>query len=263
MFRVYCLQQWFNLSDPGAEEALYDSDALRRFVGIELGDDVIPDETTILRFRRMLEKHRLTEVVFAEIRTHLAERGLVVEAGTIVDATIIAAPSSTKNAAKARDPEMRQTRKGNQWHFGMKVHFGTDRHGVVHSVTTTDAAQADINQLPQLVHGAEQELFGDQAYWSEPDRRAAQAAGLRYRVNRRPTKAHPLTKQWKGINRARSRVRAFGEHVLLVVKHLWDFRKVRYRGLAKNTVRVFALFGLANLYRMRYELLPRGTPCLR
>src|SRR6267142_1750797 len=155
MLRIYFLQQWFNLSDPQAEDALYDSESMRRFAGIELGTDVVPDETTILRFRHLLEQHHLTEAIFAAVKDLLAEKRLLLQSGTIVDATIIAAPSSTKNAAHARDPEMKQTRKGNIWHFGMKLHIGTDVHGLVHSVTTTDAATGDISQLPELLHGDE------------------------------------------------------------------------------------------------------------
>lgn len=263
MLRIYFLQQWFNLSDPQAEDAIYDSESMRRFAGVELGDDVIPDETTILRFRHLLEQHQLTEVIFAEIRGLLEEKRLLLKAGTIVDATIIAAPSSTKNATATRDPEMKQTRKGKQWHFGMKLHVGTDTRGLVHTVRATDAAVADITQLPALLHGAEQVLYGDQAYWKEDHRQQWQAEGGMYRVNRRGTTTHPLTDHQKAINRARSRHRARGEHAFHVVKQLWGFVKVRYRGLAKNTARAFALFGLANLYRVRLRLLPRGfTPCL-
>lgn len=261
MLRIYFLQQWYDLSDPAAEDALYDSESMRRFVGLELGDDAIPDESTILHFRHLLEAHHVTEAMFALVRGLLESRGLLLKSGTVVDATIIAAPSSTKNASDTRDPEMKQARKGKNWHFGMKVHTGTDRRGIVHSLTTTHAAEADINQLPQLLHGEERELYGDQAYWAEGDRQAAAAAGIRYRVNRRPTKQHPLTDRWKRINRARSRVRARGEHAYHVVKHLWGFTKVRYRGLAKNTVRVFAAFALANLYLMRKRLRPVGATC--
>lgn len=193
MLRIYFLQQWFNLSDPQAEDAIYDSESMRRFAGVELGDDVIPDETTILRFRHLLEQHQLTAAIFAEIGSLLAEKRLLLKAGTIVDATIIAAPSSTKNAAQARDPEMHQTRKGKQWHFGMKLHVGTDLRGVVHHLTATDAKAADITQLPDLLHGEEDDLYGDQAYWKEDDRALWQLAGGRYRVNRRGTKHHPLT----------------------------------------------------------------------
>ncbi|MGH7702906.1 MAG: IS5 family transposase, partial [Gemmatimonadales bacterium] len=191
MLRIYFVQQWFNLSDPQAEDTLYDSESVRRFVGVELSDDVVPDETTILRFRHLLERHHLTEAIFAEIRDLLTEKQLLLKAGTIVDASIIAAPSSTKNAAERRDPEMRQTRKGKQWHFGMKLHIGTDPRGVVHSLTATDAAAADITQLPALLHGQEQVLYGDQAYWCEEHRAHWVASGGRYRVNRRGTKQRP------------------------------------------------------------------------
>ncbi len=187
MLRIYFMQQWFDLSDPGAEDAIYDSESMRRFAGVELGEDRVPDETTILRFRHLLERHELTKAIFEEIGSLLQERGLLLKQGTIVDATIIHAPSSTKNRAKSRDPEMRQTKKGNTWYFGMKVHVGTDKRGVVHSLVTTHAAEADINQLPDLMHGEEQELFGDKAYWCEGDRQAYADAGVRYRVTRRGT----------------------------------------------------------------------------
>lgn len=261
MLRVYFMQNWFNLSDPQAEDSLYDIESMRRFAGIELAEDDIPDESTILRFRHLLERHQLTEAIFAEIRALLEERRLLLKSGTIVDATIIAAPPSTKNAEKARDPEMRQGKKGKDWHFGMKAHVGTDRRGIVHSLTTTHAGAADITQMPQLLHGAEREVFGDQAYWKEADRQAAKAAGIRYRVNRRGTKQRPLTEYQKRINRCRSRSRARGEHAFHVVKRLWGFNKVRYRGLAKNTARLFTAFALANLYLLRRRLLP-GEWCL-
>jgi IS5 family transposase len=263
MLRIYFLQHWYDLSDPAAEDALYDSESMRRFVGVELGEDAIPDETTILHFRHLLERHRLTEQMFDLVRRLLEQRGLLLKSGTVVDATILHAPSSTKNATDTRDPEMKQGRKGKTWYFGMKVHTGSDRRGIVHSVATTHAGEADITQLPYLLHGEETELFGDQAYWAEADRRAAEAAGIRYRVNRRPTKNHPLSARWKAINRARSRIRARGEHAYHVVKHLWGFTKVRYRGLAKNTARVFAAFALANLYLLRKRLRPAGATCLR
>lgn len=263
MLRIYFLQQWFTLSDPAAEEALYDSEAMRRFVGVELGDDAFPDETTILHFRHLLERHSLTAQLFATVRGLLSARGLLLTAGTIVDATILHAPSSTKNATKARDPEMKQTRKGNQWYFGMKAHVGTDPRGVVHSLVTTDAAQADVTQLPHLLHGAERVLYGDKGYWKQEDRRLCEAAGIRYRVNRRGTEAHPATTPyWKRVNRARSRIRARGEHAFGVVKHLWHYTKVRYRGLAKNTSHLFTLFALANLYLLRYRLGARRATCL-
>lgn len=259
MLRVHFLQHWFNLSDPAMEEALYDSESMRRFVRLELSEDAIPDETTILRFRHLLEQHRLPERIFALVNALLEQAGLVMKSGTIVDATIVSAPSSTKNATGQRDPEMKSTQKNGQWYFGMKVHVGTDPQGLVHSLTTTDAAQHDVTQLPQLLHGEERVLYGDQAYWSQQDRIAAEAAGVRYRVNRRRDRHRPLSARWQKINRARARVRARGEHAFGVVKHLWGFTKVRYRGLAKNTMRAFTAFALANLYLVRHRLRPSGA----
>jgi transposase, IS5 family len=260
MLRIYFLQQWFNLSDPQAEDAIYDSESMRRFARVELGDDVVPDETTILRFRHLLEAHHLTAAMFEAINGLLTEKRLLLKAGTIVDATIIAAPSSTKNVTQTRDPEMKQTRKGNAWHFGMKLHIGTDLRGRVHSVTATHAATADITQLPALVHGAERALYGDQAYWKAADRAAYEARGVRYRVNRRAASPRqPLSARWREINRTRSRTRARGEHPFHVVKRLWGFTKVRYRGLAKNLARAFIAFGLANLYAVRRHLLPAAV----
>ena len=257
MLRVYFMQQWFNLSDPQAEDALYDIEPMRRFAGIELAEDTVPDETTILRFRHLLEKHQLTEAIFAEVRALLEERKLLLKSGTIVDATIISAPSSTKNATKSRDPEMHQGKKNKKhWEFGMKVHIGASKQGLVPSVVTGPANEADIIKLDGLLHGAEQELYGDQAYWSEDHRQHCKHAGIGYRVNRRPASRHrPLTEYQRRINRARSRCRARGEHAFHVVKRLWGFAKVRYRGLAKNTARTLAIFALANLYRVRYRLL--------
>ena len=177
MLRIYFLQQWFNLSDPQAEDAIYDSESMRRFARVELGDDVVPDETTILRFRHLLEQHELTGAIFDAIGGLLEARGLLLRSGTIVDATIIAAPSSTKNATATRDPEMKQTRKGRNWHFGMKLHIGADQRGIVHTVRATDAAVADVTQLPELLHGEEREVFGDQAYWKEDDREFLEVVG--------------------------------------------------------------------------------------
>ena len=261
MLRIYFLQQWFNLSDPQAEDAIYDSESMRRFARVELSEDVVPDETTILRFRHLLEQHELTGRIFDAVRDLLTEKRLLLKAGTIVDATVIAAPSSTKNASKTRDPEMKQARKGNTWHFGMKLHIGTDRKGRVHSVLATHAAAGDITQMPNLLHGEERAVYGDQAYWKEGDRKAFEARGVRYRVNRRPRHEAPLSERWRAINRARSRTRARGEHPFLIVKRLWGFAKVRYRGLAKNLARAQTMFALANLYMVRHRLIPAGTQC--
>ena len=255
MLRVYFLQQWFDLSDPQAEDMLYDSESMRYFARVELGEDTVPDESTILRFRHLLEQHQLTVQIFEAVRALLTEQRLLLKAGTIVDATIIAAPSSTKNATKTRDPAMKQTRKGQQWYFGMKVHVGTDTRGVVHSLTTTDAAQADITQLPHLLTGDESDLYGDKAYYKQDHKAQWQAGGGRYRVN----KSGKRTKRTDAHSAARSRVRARVEHVFHVVKRLWGFTKVRYCGLMKNTARALTVFALANLYLVRKRLAPHGT----
>jgi transposase, IS5 family len=260
MLRIYFMQNWFNLSDPQAEDSLYDMESMRRFAGIELAEDDVPDESTILRFRHLLEEHRLTERIFAEIRTLLEEKRLLLKSGTIVDATIIAAPPSTKNAEGKRDPEMHQTKKGKDWHFGMKAHVGTDRCGIVHSLSTTAANVHDSTQMAKLLHGQEREVFGDQAYWNESHRQSARDAGIRYRINRRASRK-PLSEHHRRINRLRSRARARCEHVFHVVKRLWGFNKVRYRGLAKNTARLFTAFALANLYLLRRRLLPPQWTC--
>ena len=260
MLRIHFLQHWFNLSDPAAEDSLYDSESMRRFAGIELAEDTVPDETTILRFRHLLEQHRLTERIFAEVRGLLEQKRLLLKSGTIVDATIIAAPPSTKNADGKRDPEMHQTKKGKDWHFGMKAHIGTDRRGIVHSLSTTAANVHDGNQMHKLLHGDEREVFGDQAYWNQSHRQSALAQGIRYRINRRGSRNKPLTDYQRLINRCRSAARARVEHAFHVVKHLWGFTKVRYRGLAKNTVRLYTAFALANLYLLRRRLIsPQGT----
>jgi IS5 family transposase len=259
MLRIYFLQQWFNLSDPAAEDSLYDIESMRRFCGIELGHHAVPDETTILNFRRFLERHRLTEAIFQSVNQLLSDKRLLLKSGTLVDATIISAPSSTKNETQERDPEMSQTKKGNQWYFGMKVHIGTDRKGIVHTVTTTTAKDADITQLPNLLHGEESVVHGDRGYYSADANAWLKQRGVRSRLQKRSASGRPLTETEKARNRRWSKARAFVEHPFLIIKRLWGFAKVRYRGLAKNTVRVFALLALANLYRVRRQLLPQGA----
>ena len=262
MLRIYFMQQWFNLSDPAMEDSLYDSESMRRFAGIELLEDAVPDESTILRFRHLLEQHRLSEQIFGLVRGLLESKRLLLKSGTIVDATIIDAPPSTKNEAKARDPEMRQGKKNErEWHFGMKAHVGTDRRGIVHSLVTTSANVSDVSQMVHLLHGSEREVYGDQAYWSEGHRQAARARGIRYRINRRPNHGHKLTRAERAINRIRSATRARCEHAFHVVKNLWGFTKVRYRGLAKNTARLYTMFALANLYLLRRRLMPAQGAC--
>jgi transposase, IS5 family len=256
MLRIYCLQQWYNLSDPAAEEALYDSIVMRSFCGVTTDGDIIPDETTILRFRRLLETQQLTEALFLEINSLLSERGLFVGKGTIVDATIIHAPSSTKNAENKRDPEMHQTRKGKQWYFGMKMHTGVDAgSGLVHTIEATAANVHDATVLPQLLHGNEEALYGDSAYHSKAAEELAIAVGLSFFVCKRGSRGHPLTERERMRNRRYSRVRAIGEHPYLVVKRLWGHAKVRYRGIAKNLAQMHTLFALGNLYRVRHRLM--------
>jgi IS5 family transposase len=261
MLRVHFMQLWFNLSDPAMEDSLYDSESMRRFAGIELGDTDIPDESTILRFRHLLERQGLAQAIFGEVRALLEERKLLLKTGTIVDATIISAPASTKNADQARDPEMGSTMKGSTWHFGMKVHIGTDKRGITHTVTATSASVNDFTQLPELLHGEEREIYGDRSYWSEEHRWLCAQAGLRYRVIRRGKRAHTITPRQARINRMRSGVRARVEHPFRVVKNLWGFTKVRYRGIAKNLARALTSFALANLYMLRHKLAPQQPRC--
>ncbi|MFZ2648638.1 MAG: IS5 family transposase [Burkholderiaceae bacterium] len=252
MLRMYFVQHWFNLADEACEEALLDSTALRRFVGIDLGRERVPDGTTLLKFRRRLEEHKLGEKLFATVGQVLQARGLKVGTGTIVDATIIGAPSSTKNADKARDPEMHQTKKGQQWYFGMKLHIGVDsRTGLAHSAVVTPANVHDKHPLPQLLHGNEQRLYGDSAYASQKALIHSKAPQARDFTNQRVRKGDEAPDETRTKNRNKSRVRARVEHVFAVVKRLWGFGKVRYRGLAKNATRSFVALGLANIYLAR------------
>lgn len=246
--------------DPARDDALCEVESMRRLAGVTL--ERVPDETTILNFRHLLQRRDLGEVLFTAIHEHLARRGLLWRAGTIRDATIIAAPESTKNAAGARDPEMHQTRKGKNGYFGMKLHIGTDRRGLVHTVASGPAHEADITRLPELLHGKEREILGDQAYWSQEQRQRFARAGIRYRASRRARPGRPLTEHQKRINRIRSRARAWGEFPFHVVKRLWGYARTRYRGLYKNTVRAGVMFGLANLYLVRRRLLPQGAQCV-
>lgn len=258
MLRIYCLQQWFGLSDPGAEEALYDMESLRRFAGIELGEQAIPDETTILNFRRFLEENELTEKMFSAVNQFLASKKLLVKTGTIVDATIIHAPSSTKNEAGKRDPEMSSTRKGNNFHFGMKAHVGTDsKSGLAHTVKVTTASVHDSKMFDQLLHGQEKEVYGDRAYVNEEKKQRFQGQGKKWRVNIKAKRGQELTYQQRKWNQSRSRVRSRVEHGFNVVKRLWGYRTVRYRGLEKNACQIYGLFMLSNLYLVRKKLLPK------
>jgi len=255
MLRIYFMQQWYGLSDPAMEDSLYDIESMRRFAGIDLEIDVVPDETTILNFRHLLEKHNLTKRLFESTKQYLTEKGLLLREGTIVDATIINASSSTKNREKTRDEEMKQTKKGNQWYFGMKAHVGTDsRKGLVHSIVVTNAAVHDSRVMDDLLHGEEQAVYGDKAYVSEEKKQEYEGKGIEWCIKRKANRGHQLTQEDVDYNHRQGHIRARVEHVFLVVKHLWQYRKVRYKGLYKNAVQVFSLFALANLYLVRREL---------
>jgi len=252
MLRMYFVQHWFNLADQACEEALYDSANLRRFVGIDLGREPVPDATTLLRFRRLLESNKLGEALFARVNEELKERGYKVQTGTIVDATIIGAPSSTKNKQKARDPEMHQTRKGQQWYFGMKLHIGVDsKTGLVHSARVTAANEHDKHSIPDLLHGEERRVYGDSAYHRQKELIASKAPHAQDFTNERTHWKGWVDEEAKRKNKTKSKVRAKVEHVFAVVKRQWGFTKVRYRGLAKNATRAFVALALANLYLTR------------
>ncbi len=257
MLRIYFLQQWFNLSDPAVEEALYDSRAMRAFVGIDLGREPVPDETTVCRFRHLLEAPQLDGKLFETVNRHLAARGVRVTTGTIVDATLISAPSSTKNAARARDPEMHQTAKGKQWYFGMKAHVGVDsRTKLIHSVTATAANVADATVLPTLLHGNETRVYGDQAYRGQTAVIRDCAPRAQDFTNRRYRHRGQIDEVERGKNRTKAKVRAKVEHAIGVIKRVFGFAKVRYRGLAKNTHRLLVTCALTNLFLVRRRLLP-------
>ena len=251
MLRVYFLQQWYGLADEALEDALYDSQALRAFAGHE----EVPDATTLLQFRHLLERHGLPQRLLAEVNALLAERGAFLREGTIVDATIIAAAPSTKNQAKARDPQMHQTKKGNAWHFGMKAHVGVDLHsGLVHTVTGTAANVADIAQTHALLHGEEKEVFADAGYLGVDKRAeiAANFAGVRWHIAAKRGKVKAMAEGRRkeltqALEKCKAQVRAYVEHPFHIIKNLFGHRKVRYRGLAKNTAQLHSLFALANL----------------
>lgn len=256
MLRMYFVQHWFNLADEACEEALLDSTALRRFVGIDLGRERVPDGTTLLKFRRLLEKHQLGQALFAKVGEVLQTQGMKVGTGTIVDATIIAAPSSTKNVDRQRDPEMHQTRKGQQWHFGMKLHIGVDsQSGLTHSAVVTAANVHDKHPLPDLLHGHEGRVYGDSAYASQKALIESKAPKAKDFTNQRVRKGGQVDETERRKNRSKSKVRARVEHVFAVVKRLWGFTKVRYRGLCKNATRAFVALGLANIYLARQRLM--------
>jgi IS5 family transposase len=255
MLRTYFMQQWFNLSDPGVEEAFYESATLRRFAGVDLGVAPAPDETTVLRFRHLLEKHDLGGAMLDAVNLHLAAKGIRIETGTIVDATIIHAPSSTKNEKKERDPAMRQTRKGKQWYFGLKAHIGVDaKEGHVHSMATSAANVSDVHMLPDLLHGEERKVWGDGGYQGQTKAIRQAAPKAQDMTCKRTRFKNYVDEVAKKKNTTKSRVRAKVEHVFRILKRVFGFDKVRYRGIAKNHHRLCANFALINLYLHRKRL---------
>ena len=263
MLRVYFLQQWYGLADEALEDTIYDSQAMRGFAGIDLGHSGVPDATTLLNFRHLLEAHALTRRILEEVNAHLTERGLLMREGTLVDATIIAAPSSTKNKSGERDPEMHQTKKGNQWHFGMKAHIGADAaSGLVHSVTGTAANVSDISQTHELLHGEENVVHADAGYIGVEMRPEIMGGhiGVEWRVAARRGKIKAMPESWVkdltlGFEKLKARTRALVEHPFHIVKNLFKYRKVRYRGIKKNTAQLEVLFALANLVIAKKRLL--------
>jgi len=259
MLRTYFVQQWFNLSDPGAEELLYESAPVRRFVGVDLGIAAAPDETTILRFRHLLEQHGLGGLMLDAVNVHLEAKGIKIQTGTIVDATILHAPSSTKNASGKRDPEMHQTKKGNQWYFGLKAHIGVDaKEGTVHTVCTSAANVADMHMLPDLLHGEERKVWGDAGYQGQTEAIKAAAPRAQDMTCRRTKFKDRVDELQKKKNQSKSSVRAKVEHPFRVLKRVFGFDKVRYRGIAKNHHRLCANFALVNLYMHRKRLAVLG-----
>jgi IS5 family transposase len=256
MLRIYFLQLWFNLSDPAVEEALYDSAAMRNFAGVDLGAEAAPDETTVCKFRHLLERNKLGKKLLSSVNEHLRRNGIKISNGTIVDATIISAPSSTKNKDEKRDPEMHQTAKGNQWYFGMKAHLGVDsRTKLIHTILASAANVPDVDALPYLLHGGETRVWGDQGYQGRTAVIHTWAPRARDFTNRRYRRNGFINETEKAKNRNKSRVRAKVEHTIGVIKRIFGFQKVRYRGIAKNLHRLEVTAALANLFIVRRRLL--------
>ena len=256
MPRIHFMQRWFNGLDPAMGDALHDSESMRRFAGIELVEDAFPDESTVLHFRHLLEKQHLGAAIFATVRTQLEAQGLLLKSGTIVDATILAAPSSTKNARGQRDPEMSSTRKGQAWHFGLKAHIGVDaQSGLVHSVQTTPASTHDATMLEALLHGEETALVADSAYGNMTLKAYCREAGLHYLITDKAARSVKLSGKQHRTNRKKSSVRGKVEFPFRIIKQLWGHTKVRYRGLLKNASQLHVLFALSNLFQARKQLL--------
>jgi IS5 family transposase len=263
MLRIHLMQQWYSLSDPAMEDALIEVPTMRRFAGIDMISDRIPDETTILAFRHLLEKQNLGEQIFQVVKAHLKANGMAMKQGTIIDATLIAAPSSTKNKSRERDPEMHQTKKGNQWYFGMKVHIGVDKDsGLIHSVETTAANVHDLTPAAELLHGEEEVVYADAGYQGIEKRPEMEGKPTTFRVAMRPGKRRALPNTADGrlddlIETAKAHIRAKGEHPFRVIKQQFGFQKTRLRGMLKNRCKVNVLAALTNLFMVRHELLCR------
>jgi transposase, IS5 family len=256
MLRIYFLQAWFNLSDPAVEEALYDSATMRVFAGVDLGQEAAPDETTVCKFRHLLERHKLGKQLLETVNRHLKRQGIKITNGTIVDATIISAPNSTKNKVGERDPQMHQTAKGKQWHFGMKAHIGVDsKTKLIHTILASAANVHDRDALPHLLHGQETRVWGDQGYQGQSEVIHRCAPRAKDFTNRRYRYSGQVNEVEKAKNRTKSQVRAKVEHVIGVIKRVFGFQKVRYRGLAKNLHRLEVTAALANLFIVRRALL--------
>jgi IS5 family transposase len=263
MLRMYLVANWFNLADEACEDALYDIAAFRDFCRIDLGREPVPDATTLLNFRHLLEEHKIGAALFAKVGELLLANGMKLSGGTIVDATLIAAPPSTKNRDQSRDPEMHQSKKGNEWHFGMKVHIGADSQtGLVHSASVTAGNVHDSQELPNLLHGGETRLYGDSAYRGEKQRERLKEIAPRAKdfTNKRAYRSWPLSDADRKTNRRKSSVRAKVEHPFLTLKRIWGFAKVRYRGLAKNANRVFAMLAMINLSKWGRPLTGEVRP---
>ncbi len=263
MLRMYCVANWFNLADEACEDALYDVPVFREFCRIDLGRERVPDATTLLNFRHLLEEHGLGAAMFAKIGELLLANGMKLSGGTIVDASLIAAPPSTKNQDKTRDPEMHQAKKGNEWHFGMKLHIGTDSAtGLVHSASVTAANVHDSHEVPNLLHGEETRFYGDSAYRGKAQRERLKVIAPKAKdfTNKRAYRNSPLTEADKATNRRKSSVRSKVEHPFLTIKRLWGFAKVRYRGLAKNANRAFAMLAMLNVSKWGRPLTGEVRP---
>lgn len=268
MLRMYFVQQWYGLADEAVEDAIYDSQALRNFMGIDLSRESVPDATTLMGFRHLLEAHALPQAMLVEVNAMLLERGLLMSQGTLVDATLIAASSSTKNRERARDPEMHQTKKGNTWHFGLKAHIAVDKEsGLVHTLVTTAANVSDISQTPALLHGQEEAVWADAGYVGvdkrEDVKEALEASGqaVQWHIAKRRKTIETMAEGWQKKlaqvhEKLKARVRAYVEHPFHVVKNIFKHKKVRYKGIAKNDAQLNVLFALSNLYMVRDQLRP-------